>query len=314
MAEKILVTGSSGFLGAWVARELLDRELAFVLLDRDENTYRLDQLIPDRREIPMVAADICDVDAVIAAASEHEITRVIHLAGLQIPGCRPNPILGAQVNVVGTLAVFEAARQLGTIRQIAYASSGAVLGPEEFYGLGAIPNDAALAPMTHYGVFKQCNEGNARVYFNDQEISSVGLRPWTCYGLGRDQGVTSAATMAIRAALRREDYVIPYTGRNALQYARDVAAAFVLSALDVRPGARTFNLRGQVIEMTEFVRTLEEVVPDAKGMVRLEGGPIPIACDLDDRELREFLPELGETSLRAGIEETLADFQRLEGR
>ena len=41
-----------------------------------------------------------------------------------------------------------------------------------------------LTPTTHYGYFKCCNEGNARVYFQDHGISSIGLRPWTVYGVG----------------------------------------------------------------------------------------------------------------------------------
>jgi hypothetical protein len=49
-----------------------------------------------------------------------------------MPFCRPNPMNGARVNVLGTLAVFEAARQLQSIRQIVYASSAAVIGPEDF--------------------------------------------------------------------------------------------------------------------------------------------------------------------------------------
>lgn len=313
----ILVTGSSGFLGAWVVKDLSERAVPVVLFDHEANLRRLDQICASRPpDSVSLTGEITDVNALGQAIGEHGVTAIIHLAGLQIPVCRENPMLGARVNVEGTLAVFEAARQTGGVGQIVYASSAAVIGPEESYGDGPLPNDADLHPATHYGVFKQCNEGNARVYFQDHGISSIGLRPWTVYGAGRDLGVTADATRAIKAAVAGRRFVIRYSGRNALQYAADVAAAFVLCALGQRAVCRTFNLRGDVVRMEEFIAEIEAQIPGSRGMISLSGGPIPVACDLDDSELRAFLPDLPTTPFRQGIRETLEIFtrQRREGR
>ena len=89
-----------------------------------------------------------------------------------------------------------------------------------------------LVPSTHYGVFKCCNEGNARIYFQDHGISSVGLRPWTVYGVGRDLGMTSEPTKAIKAVLLGRPYHISFGGWTDFQYVDDVAKTFVL-----QPGA-----------------------------------------------------------------------------
>jgi len=313
MPEKILVTGASGFLGAWVVRSLVERGLEAVLFDRDPQLRRLDDLLPERPEnLQVETGDIADLDTVLDVVRRHEPTAVIHLAALQIPFCRPNPMLGARVNVLGTLAVFEAARQLDSIRKVVYASSAAVIGPEEFYGGKTVSNDAPLSPATHYGVFKQANEGSAHVYFLDHGISSIGLRPWTVYGLGRDQGITSDATRAIKAALLGREFTIRYSGRNALQYAGDVAGVFVDCALDTRPVQKNFNLRGQVVEMADFIAEIDRALPGAGERIRLSGGPIPVACDLDDSELRTFFPALRETSLSEGVKRTLDDFRRLQ--
>jgi hypothetical protein len=101
-----------------------------------------------------------------------------------------------------------------------------------------------------------------------------------------------------------------------LQYASDVAAVFVLCALDSRSTCRTFNLRGDVVRMEDFVAEVEAQEPEARGLISLSGGPIPVACDLDDSELRAFLPELPATPLSEGIRETREIFARLqrEGR
>lgn len=313
MSSKILVTGASGFLGAWVVRQLLERSLDFVLFDRDPELRRLDDLLPERpANLQLETGDIADLETVLDVVRRHEPTGVIHLAALQMPFCRPNPMLGARVNVLGTLAVFEAARQLESIQKVVYASSAAVIGPEDFYGEGAVRNDAPLSPATHYGVFKQANEGAARVYFLDHGVSSIGLRPWTVYGLGRDQGVTSDATRAIKAALLGRPYAIRYSGRNALQFAGDVADLFVDCAVDERPAQKNFNLRGEVIEMESFIEELDRHVPGASKLIQLSGGPIPVACDLDDSELRTFFPHLRATPLEEGISRTLGDFRRLQ--
>ncbi len=309
--DRFLVTGSSGFLGAWITRELIERELDFVLFDLDPSPRRLDQLLGERpAELARETGDISDVDRVVEVCQQHEITHIIHLAALQMPFCRPDPLLGAKVNVLGTLAVFEAARRLEHVRKVVYASSAAVIGPEELYGGRRVLNDDPLMPATHYGVFKQANEGAARVYHLDHGINSIGLRPWTIYGLGRDQGVSSDVMEAIRAAVDGREFTIRYSGRNALQYASDVAAAFVLSALDDRQLQLTFNLRGDVVAMTDFIAEVESQLPEAKGLIGISGGPIPIACDLDDSELRAFLPGLPRTPLAEGIAATIRDFRR----
>ena len=58
-----------------------------------------------------------------------------------------------------------------------------------------------LTPGNHYGVYKMANEGTAQVYWADNGVPSVGLRPMTVYGAGRDQGMTSSPTAAIAAAV-----------------------------------------------------------------------------------------------------------------
>jgi len=94
--------------------------------------------------------------------------------------------LGAKVNVLGTLAVFEAVKALGgqSSASSTPAPPRSLARPTFIRRLAR--DDVPLVPSTHYGVFKCCNESNARIYFQDHGISSIGLRPWTVYGVGRD--------------------------------------------------------------------------------------------------------------------------------
>src|SRR5439155_6985800 len=164
------------------------------IYDLKEDPRRLRLILEEDqiRKVGFIPGDVTDLTELKNAIAKHQITHLIHLACLQVPVCRADPLLGAKVNVLGSLAVFEAMRQAGNqIQRLVYASSAAVFGRPEDYAPGSVVDDVLLKPTTHYGVFKCCNEGNARIYFQDHGLSSIGLRPWTVYGVGRDFGMTS---------------------------------------------------------------------------------------------------------------------------
>lgn len=170
---------------------------------------------------------------------------------------------------------------------------------------------APLEPGTHYGVFKQCNEGNARVFYNTEGISSAGLRPWAVYGVGRDVGVTSGPTKAIKAAVVGRDYTIRFTGGLDLQYVDDTAKIFLRCAESELAGARVYTLRGTVIQMQEFISALEQDSPQARGRIAATGPALPIAFDLDNSALIRDLGDVPNTPLAQGIRETREIFERL---
>src|SRR5687767_1569711 len=107
---RVLITGGYGFIGAWIARDLLSRGDAVFAYDLKEDPRRLRLILPeaDVAKVAFVPGDVTDLAGLSKAISEHGVTQVIHLAGLQVPTCRADPLLGAKVNVLGTLAVFEA--------------------------------------------------------------------------------------------------------------------------------------------------------------------------------------------------------------
>ncbi len=316
---RFLVTGAKGFIGAWTVKNLVERGDRPFILDVDSESHRLQALLTpaQMQSFTFVRGDVTQFEEVERAVAENGITHIIHFAALQVPACAANPRLGAQVNVGGTLNVFEAARlHKDIVKKIVYASSAAVFGSEEFYGSARVPEGAPLEPGTHYGVFKQCNEGNARVYYKDHGISSAALRPWAVYGVGRDVGLTSAPTKAIKAAVLGRPYKIRFTGGIDLQYVNDTARiAIGCAELDL-PGARVYTLRGSVISVEDFLVELQRLIPGAKGLIHAEGKALSIAYDLDDSALVRDLPAVPRTSLANGIRETCEIFARLarEGR
>lgn len=310
----VLLTGGYGCIGSWIARNLLTRGDRVWIYDLKEDPRRLRLILDEERvrQITFVQGDVTDQARVRATLEQHAITHVVHLAGLQVPVCRADPILGARVNVIGTLAVFEAVRQLNAqIRRLVYTSSAAVFGPPQAYPPGPLGDDVPLTPTTQYGVFKCCNEENARIYYQDFGLSSVGLRPWTVYGVGRDFGMTSEPTKAIKSVALGRPYHISYGGWQDLQYVDDVAKTVIRCLEAPYEGARSYNLRGHVVDLPTFHRALSAVEPATDMLVTYGEQQIPIAYDLDDTALQRDLGPMPRTPLEDGLRATLELFREL---
>ena len=311
MAQKtVLVTGAMGCIGAWVLKHLVAQGQQVVAFDLSTDRHRLDWVMtPDEQAaITFVQGDLTDTEQVKESFKAHEVTHVVHLAALQVPFCRANPVLGAQVNVTGTVNVFEATREAG-IRHLAYASSIAVYGPASDYPARPVMHNASRAPRTLYGVYKVANEGTAQIYWQDHKISSIGLRPYTVYGVGRDQGLTSDPTKAMKAAVLGLPFHIRFSGATDFQYVRDTAFAFVSCADFAPEGAHVFNLHGETVAVDRIASLINR--ESGQNLVTFGGPPIPIAAAMDDAAIRRAIGDLPATPLEIGVGETMQQFAEL---
>lgn len=312
---RVLLTGGYGCIGSWIVRNLLERGDQAWIYDLKEDPRRLRLILSEDqvKQVRFLRGDVTDLANLKTAIQQQQITHIVHLAGLQVPVCRADPMLGAKVNVIGTLAVFEAVRQSqGQAQRLVYASSAAVFGPPENYPKGPLADEVPLMPTTHYGYFKCCNEGNARIYFRDHGLSSIGLRPWTVYGVGRDFGMTSEPTKAIKSLALDRKYHITYGGWQDLQFVDDVAKVFVRCLEAPYQGSKSYNLRGDVVDLATFHRALCEVDPAAAKLITYGERQIAIAYDLDDAALQRDLGPMPKTSLVEGIRRTLEQFRQLQ--
>ena len=292
-SERFLVTGALGCIGAWTVATLVREGAGVVAFDlgTDDRRLRLTASPEEIERVAFVRGDLTDLAVVERALAEHEITHIVHLAALQVPFCKADPVLGSRVNVTGTVNVFEAAKRCGLGTTIAYASSAAVYDER-----------GEVAPRTLYGVYKVANEGTATVYAREDGVASVGLRPFSVYGPGRDQGLTAGPTLAIEAAVRGEPYRVAFGGRTQFHYAPDVARAFVQAARSEPAGAETFNLGGPATAMPELVATIEAAVPGAE--ISFDDVPLPFPDELPQPWFDSLLTPLDE-----GVRETVEVFR-----
>ena len=308
MSEAYFITGAQGCIGSWIVKALVERGDAPVVFDVSQDARRLRQIMSETEiaAVRFIVGDITDSSAVAGSLAASGARRIIHLAGLQVPTCKADPVRGATVNVIGTLNVFEAARR-AEIERVVYASSAAVFGLSE----DDAPVDETMAcePATHYGVFKRANEGNARIYYLDHGLSSVGLRPLTVYGVNRDTGLTSDPTKAMKAAALGVPFQIRFGGATDFLYVADAAAAFIACADRAPAGAQVFNLHGETVNIDEVTRLINEEA--GRELATFSGPPIPIAAALSDAAIRQTIGKLPVTPLSEGVRETMRRFAQL---
>src|SRR3954471_1559151 len=310
MERRFLVTGAYGCIGAWVVRDLLGRGDQVVTFDIGGSAHRIAQVVPPEHaeSFVQVQGDVTDLDALERVVADHEITNVIHLAALQVPFCRADPPLGARVNVVGTVNVLEAvARRPHRLGPVVYASS---IAPYDAIDAGEGPAMSGV-PGTIYGVYKRANEGSAWVYHQERGVASIGLRPHTVYGPGRDQGLTSAPTSAMLAAAAGREFRIPYGGTSQFQYAPDVARAFVQAALADYDGATVHNLAGQAVSMQAVVMAIEASAPDARGLISYDDVTLPFPEAVDAASLAAVIGTVEELPFEQGVADAVDRFRRL---
>jgi nucleoside-diphosphate-sugar epimerase len=308
--EAVLVTGAMGCIGAWTVRELITSDVPVVAFDKSDDPRRLRQITTTEQfeRVRIVQGDITDLSTVEEAIHRFDVGGIVHLGALQLPFCRADPPLGALVNVVGTVNLFEAARRSG-IPRVVYTSSIAVFHPSP--PTDRVTVDAQALPANHYGVYKLANEGTARAYWADFGLSSVGLRPLTVYGPGRDQGLTSSPTKAILAAVLGRGYEIGFGGSTLFHYAPDVARALVAALTAPHEGATVLNLNGSRSLISDFVAILGGVVPTDG--ISYADRPLAFPDEIDTSGV-ELLGPPSLTPLAEGIAATAAFFRDLNER
>ena len=305
-SQRILVTGATGFLGSWIIAGLVDAGIPVIASDISPDHHRLAVLRPDLpgNLVDFRLLDVTDGPAVDALVRETSPTGIIHLAALQIPLCRSRPAMAASVNVVGHINVFEAARRNG-IRRMIYTSS-----------IAAKPRGPDNAPSNLYGVFKKTDEEISRIYWQDHRLPSLGLRPHIVYGVGRDDGETSAITRAIEAAARGNSYEIPFSTRSCFQYAGDIAEVFVRAAQSDWDGALLSDITERVDSIDDLLSAIRDVVPGAN-VARAEIERASPASGFDTRAVRQVIGDWEETPLKDGVRRTVelyrSIFRRNEG-
>jgi|TARA_B100001093_G_scaffold125988_1_gene118519 nucleoside-diphosphate-sugar epimerase len=290
--EKIIIFGGSGFLGSWIVKAFLKKGYSVSIFDLKIQKELLSHVVGnDINKIKFINGDITNYDHVQEAINDMD--HVINLAGLMTPDCSSNPILGAKVNVLGSINVFEALKKNNN-KFLVYASSAGVFGQKDHY---------YPFPETHYGAYKLAVEGVARAYLNEDGISSVGIRPYVIYGPGREVGGTAGVTLACKAAKQGDSYTVNFSGKAGFVYVQDVVDLVEMSIGKIPSGALTLNINGITADVSDFINLIKKNIPLSD--IGIEGDPLSVVDEIRGNEPFKTFKKFKYTSLEDGIKRTI---------
>jgi len=298
----VLVTGGTGFIGSYVATDLVKEGHDVVAYDLSTDTDILEKLgVAD--EVTVRRGDVTDPTDVLRAVRETGTTHVIHLAALLTNAAEENPRAAMRVNVEGTNNVFEAARTLDDqVERVAWASSAAIYAPPANYDDWVTEGDL-VRPDTLYGATKEYNEHQARVYREEFGVSDVALRPTVAYGPYRETGGSAFLANIVEKPALGESFSVEY-GDQAIdwQHVADIAQAFRRAAFASEEDLtqRVYNVRGELATIREAAETVKGILPDADLAVSDEG-ELPWTQTLDMTKAQEDLGYEPEYDLERGF-------------
>ncbi len=267
----ILVTGAAGFIGAHLTRSLLARGESVVGLDNLNDYYdpalkqaRLRWIAegPGGDRFRFEKFDLSDKDAVLALVErETGMDRIVHLgAQAGVRYSLVNPFAYTAANVVGHLAVLEAARRAGgRIRHMVYASTSSVYGARSSGPFRE--DDRTTQPASLYAATKGAGELMSASYASLYGLPLTGLRFFTVYGpWGRPD---MAYWLFTEAMLKGQPIRLFNWGQaqRDFTYVDDIVAGIV-AVLDHAPPAATHRIynigNSQPEELLTLVALLEE--------------------------------------------------------
>jgi len=299
--KSVLVTGAAGCIGAWAVKLLTEMGANPVVYDLTENRSRLHLAMVGADNVTWELGDITDYNRLKEVISSHNISAIIHLAALQVPFCKADPVGSTQVNVMGSINILEAARQ-SVIKRLAYASS--VAAP-------AMGDNDYLATL--YGAHKICGEQMAAVYWQDWQVPSIGIRPGIIYGPGRDQGMSAALSIAMLAAFEGKPYTVPFSGPLTFCHVEDAALRFVTAISKEQTGAPVFDMNGTPAETADIIDIIKTKT-GVNAQLNFTGGAMPFPAEIDDGGLDTLLGVPTYRSLETGIEDSLTHFKIAKAR
>lgn len=153
----ILITGGTGFLGAGLARKLLEQGEEVVLFDVFP---RLERISDIKGKVKVIQGDLKVWSEVLNAVKDNEVEGIFHLGAMLSLPSEDNPWASYQTNVAGTMYVLEAARLFG-VKRVVFTSSGGTYG----LGIGEVITDETIQrPINMYGIGKLFGELLGRFY------------------------------------------------------------------------------------------------------------------------------------------------------
>lgn len=254
----VLVLGGGGFIGSHIAEALHAQGVNVRIFNRGASTNFLD--------CDWVSGDFLDKKLLLSALRDIDV--VVHSLGTSVPATSAmDPVSDVESNLVGTLQLLAAMRESGVLRLIYLSSGGTVYGNA---GLGLIPEDCPLSPISSYGAVKVAIEKFIGVAAHEWGLRPVILRPSNPYGERQAGGRQGLISNILNRAISGQPVTVFGDGLYVRDYVyvRDLAELVVAAVSADEVG--TFNVGASVGHtVLDIVKIAEAVTGTAISVERM---------------------------------------------
>ena len=304
---RVLVTGGAGFIGSHVVDALLERGDKVSVID-NLSTGRLSNLDSARgRGARLYRVDVRDAGVVGELVALERPHLIVHLAAqIDVRVSVSDPGTDADVNVLGTISVLEAARTAGVARVVFASSGGAIYGDDAPV---PTPETAAVLPQSGYGQSKLSAEGYLSLYTRLHQLSTLALRFANVYG-PRQRAEGEGGVVAIVCAQVRQGQTATIYGDGSqtrdFVYVGDVVEAILAAGSSKATGAVNIGTGREtsVRELVRRLRDLDHPTPEPRIAAPREGEVLR-SC-LDPSRAAQVLGWSARTPLGEGLRLTYA--------
>jgi nucleoside-diphosphate-sugar epimerase len=305
-----LVTGGTGFVGAYVVRDLTREGHRVTVFDLALNREFLQNVLSEdeRQQVQLVAGDVTDLPMVLRTMRDARPHRTVHLAATLGASSEENALRALRVNCEGTINIFEAALTFD-VQKVVWASSIAVFGAPSRRPPGEIANDAYHQPGDLYGACKAMNEQLGRHYRRRRSLDCTGVRFSVVYGYGkaltmaRGTGADFLYELIDKPALGQPG-IVPH-GDEIIDwlYVEDAARAVVLATKALHNRSIGLNICGERSTVRGVATRIRHLLPNAQLEVQpgTWGGPMHFEMATTEAEIN-YSPQFSlEEGLRRNI-------------
>jgi UDP-glucose 4-epimerase len=305
----VVVTGGHGAIGRFVVEECISRGHDVTVFDIEDDEEQRASFGYDYEK-----GDVTNAEAVESCLDGSDA--VVHLAALKRPACNDRPKLAQEVNIGGTVNVFEAV--VGTDTRVIQVSSKSVFGQAS--GPYAYPRYEALDEGTPkqsvgdiYGLTKTATESYRQVYVREHQIDAASFRFASSYGPGKVAvpGKGMLIPELIEGAPRGQKITLPGGDeQNDWIYFGDIANGLVDAVEAPQMNYPVYHVgTGRLNSLSDFATILREGCPDAEITVEAGLNPQnkdhPLYAKMDISRAQSDLGYEPEYTLRDGIQEYL---------
>lgn len=268
--KKILITGSSGFVGTNLINELKSKNFEIAVIDHNDNQ--------NFKTITKYIGDICNYNFLENVILEFQPNKVFHLAAYKerSPNIKSMSI-ALKVNLIGTLNLYQALLKVSSLESIV------TLGTTDEYGESNPPFNESLKeiPSSNYGFSKLCVTKLSEFFNRNFKLPVVVLRPTIAYGphQGQDMFIPSL----IKTLLNNSKYkMTPGDQKRDFIFISDLIDAIIIVSNNIVYNGKIFNVgSGSPIKIKDVAIYIAKYLNKEK---HLSLGAIPYR----DREVMDY--------------------------